>query len=256
MTDAMAALRFDNRTVLVTGGAGGFGSQTARTFGARGANVIVADLNLERATEVAAGIPSAIALEMDVTAPESIIEGVQAAVAAFGSLDVLVNNAGAPTRSAPIEQNTVEDMDWLYQINYRSAVIASQAALPHLRASDIGNIVNVASISAKRPRPGNALYCSLKAGVEALTRALAVELAPSVRVNSVSPVISETGFVKSATGQDTLSDEARTAMVAGIPMGRTAHPQDIANAILYLASDLALFQTGVCLDVDGGRSIS
>lgn len=252
----MADLRFDNRTVLVTGGAGGFGSETCRAFGERGANVVVADLNLERAAEVAAEIPSAHAIRMDVTDPESIQEAVRATVEAFGSLDVLVNNAGAPNRGGPIEDTSVRDMDWLYQINYRSSVIAAQAALPHLRTSDIGNIVNVASISAKRPRPGHAVYCSLKAGVEALTRALAIELAPDIRVNSVSPVISETGFVKNATGQEKLTDDARSSMVSGIPMGRTAEPRDIANAIVYLASDLASFQTGVCLDVDGGRSIS
>lgn len=252
----MNDLRFDNRTVLVTGGAGGFGSQTCRTFGERGANVVVADLNLEKAAEVAAELPSAVAIQMDVTDPESIEAGIQAAVEAFGSLDVLVNNAGAPNRGGPIEDTSVKDMDWLFQINYRSSVLATQAALPHLRASEIGSIINVASISAKRPRPGHAVYCSLKAGVEGLTRALAVELAPEVRVNSVSPVIAETGFVKNATGQDKLTDEARASMVAGIPMGRPAQTQDVANAILYLASDLASFQTGVCLDVDGGRSIS
>jgi 3-oxoacyl-[acyl-carrier protein] reductase len=252
----MTDLRFDRKTVLVTGGAGGFGSQTCRAFGERGANVVVADLNLEKAQEVAGEIGSAVAIKMDVTDSASIEAGIQSAVDTYGSLDILVNNAGAPNRSGPIEDTSVNDMDWLYQINYRSAVIASQAALPHLRASDIGNSVNVASISAKRPRPGHAVYCSIKAGVEALTRALAVELAPQIRVNSVSPVISETGFVKNATGQDKLTDEARTSMVAGIPMGRTAETQDVANAIVYLASEMASFQTGVCLDVDGGRSIS
>jgi len=252
----MTDLRFDGKTVLVTGGAGGFGSATCRSFGQRGANVVVADLNLERAQEVAGEITSATALKMDVTDPESIEAGIQSAVEAFGSLDVLVNNAGAPNRSGPIEDTSVKDMDWLYAINYRSTVIATQAALPHLRASDIGNVVNVASVSAKRPRPGHAVYCSVKAGVEALTRALAVELAPHIRVNAVSPVISETGFVKNATGQDKLTDEARTSMVAGIPMGRTAETQDVGNAIVYLASQLASFQTGVVLDVDGGRSIS
>lgn len=251
----MSDLRFDGRTVLVTGGAGGFGSATCRSFGERGAHVVVADLNLEKAQEVAASIPSALAIAMDVTDPESIQAGIQTAVDTFGSLDVLVNNAGAPNRSGPLEDTSVQDMDWLFQINYRSTVIATQAALPHLRASEIGNVVNVASISAKRPRPGHAVYCSLKAGVEALTRATAVELAPQIRVNSVSPVIAETGFVKNAMGSDTIPDDVRTTMVAGIPMGRTAETQDVANAILYLASDLASFQTGVCLDVDGGRSI-
>lgn len=251
----MSDLRFDGRTVLVTGGAGGFGSQTCRAFGERGAHVVVADLNLEKAQEVASEIASAVAIRMDVTDPESISAGIQSAVDTFGSLDVLVNNAGAPNRSGPLEETSVKDMDWLYQINYRSTVLATQAALPHLRASDIGNIVNVASISAKRPRPGHAVYCSLKAGVEALTRATAVELAPQIRVNSVSPVIAETGFVKNAMGSDKLPDEVRTSMVAGIPMGRTAETQDVANAIVYLASEMASFQTGVCLDVDGGRSI-
>lgn len=248
-------IRFENRTVFITGAAGGFGSATARMFGENGANVVVADINEEKAAEVAAGIPSAIPIRTDVTDPDSIANAVSMTVDRFGALDVLVNNAGAPNRGGPVDEVTVEIMDWLYHINYRSTVLATQAALPHLRKSEIGNIVNVASISAKRPRPGHAVYCSLKAGVEALTRALAVEIAPEVRVNSVSPVISETGFVANAFGQGRLTDEQRTSMVSGIPMGRTAQPEDIARAIYYLASDLAAFETGVCLDVDGGRSI-
>jgi len=252
----MSDLNFESKTVVVTGGAGGFGSQTCREFAARGANVVVADLNLERAQEVADELASAIAIKMDVTDAKSIEAGIQAAVDTFGGLDVLVNNAGAPNLAGPYENTTLADMDWLYQINYRSTALASQYALPHLRKSEIGNIVNVASVSAKRPRPGSAIYCSLKAGVEALTRALAVEFAPDIRVNAVSPVIAETGFVKNAMGTDTIPDATKAAMVSGIPMGRPADITDVANSIVFLASDMASFLTGSIIDVDGGRSIS
>lgn len=250
------SLDFTDRTVLVTGGAGGFGGATARTFAEHGARVVIADLDLDAANALAATLPNAIAVQTDVTDPDALHAAVAAAVEHGGGLDVLVNNAGAPNRGGPLEEVSLEVLDWLYQINLRSTVIASQAALPHLRRSEHAAIVNVASISAKRPRPGHAVYCALKAGVETFTRALAVEVAPRVRVNAVSPVIAETGFVANAFGAAKLTDEQRSMMVSGIPMGRTAVPQDVANAVLYLASDLASFETGVCLDVDGGRSIS
>lgn len=246
---------FEDKVVVVTGGAGGFGSATARAFGEAGAHVVVSDLNLEGAEQVAGKLKSGLAVQTDVT-DEASIEGLlRRTTETFGGVDVLVNNAGAPNLAGSVEEIDVETLRWLTAINYESVVLASKFAIPHLRRRPGASIVNVASISAKRPRPGHAVYCSTKAGVEALTRALGLELAPDVRVNAVSPAIAETGFVKNAMGSDRLSESQREAMIAGIPMARTAQPDDVANAILYLASDRANFLTGVCLDVDGGRSI-
>lgn len=249
-------ISFADKVVVITGAAGGFGSATARAFGAAGAHVVVSDINIEAAQKVADALPSAIAVQTDVTDPAAIEELIRTAVDKFGGLDVLVNNAGAPNRAGDLEDLDNDVLNWLTDINYKSTVLASKYALPHLKKREGASIINVASISAKRPRAGHAVYCSTKAGVEAFTRALAVEVAPTVRVNSVSPVVSETGFINSAFGQDKLTAEQRASMVAGIPMGRTADVTDVSKAIMYLASDLASFQTGTCLDVDGGRSIS
>jgi 3-oxoacyl-[acyl-carrier protein] reductase len=247
---------FTDKVVVVTGGAGGFGSATARTFAGAGARVVVSDIALDKAQAVAEELPGAIAARTDVTDPESITALFETVREQFGGLDVLVNNAGAPTPKRDLVDTSLDDIDWLININYRSTVLASKAALPLMRGRDGANIVNVASISARRPRPGGTVYNSAKAGVESFTLALAAEVAPEVRVNAVSPVISETGFLVSIYGRNELSDADRNRLVNGIPLGRTAAPQDVANSIAFLASDLGNFHTGVCLQVDGGRSIN
>lgn len=249
-------IEFTDKVAVVTGAAGGFGSATARTLAGAGATVVVSDIALEKAEAVAAELPGAIAVQTDVTSPEAITELFEVVADRFGGLDILVNNAGAPTPKTDLVDMTLADIDWLIAINYRSTVLASQAALPLMQGRDGANIVNVASISARRPRPGGTVYNSAKAGVESFTRALASEVAPYVRVNAVSPVIAETGFIRSIYGHDDLREADRQRLVSGIPLQRTATTQDVANTIAFLASDLASFHTGVCMQVDGGRSIS
>lgn len=249
-------ISFTDKVAVVTGGAGGFGSATAVALARGGAQVVVSDINREKAEAVVADIPGAIAVHTDVTSPESIYALFDRVAAEFGGLDVLVNNAGAPTPKTRLVDMTLRDVDWLIHINYRSTVLASQAGLPLMSGRHGANIVNVASISARRPRPGGTVYNSAKAGVESFTKALAAETAPHVRVNSVSPVISETGFIRSIYGYDQLDDADRQRLVAGIPLQRTVTSEEVANSIAFLASDLASFHTGVNLQVDGGRSIS
>jgi 3-oxoacyl-[acyl-carrier protein] reductase len=248
-------LSFDGRTVVVTGAAGGFGSATARTFAEAGANVVVSDIDEGRAKEVADGLPSAIAVHADVTDPEAMERLVATAEERFGRLHVMVNNAGLPHRQAPMIDMDVADVDFQFAINIRSVFLGCKFAVPALRRAGGGVIVNTASIAGKRPRPGMVVYNATKGAVITLTRGLATEVGPDIRVNAVNPVVSETGFIKNALGVETLDDEARSGLTANIPLGRIAEPQDVANAIVYLASDQAAFLTGVCLDVDGGRSI-
>jgi 3-oxoacyl-[acyl-carrier protein] reductase len=173
----------------------------------------------------------------------------------FGRLHVMVNNAGLPHRQAPMIDMDVADVDFQFAINIRSVFLGCKFAVPALRRAGGGVIVNTASIAGKRPRPGMVVYNATKGAVITLTRGLATEVGPDIRVNAVNPVVSETGFIKNALGVETLDDEARSGLTANIPLGRIAEPQDVANAIVYLASDQAAFLTGVCLDVDGGRSI-
>lgn len=254
-TPTLPTLDFTDKSVLVTGAASGFGEAIARAFASAGANVIVADINLEGATRVAGELPAAVALPVDVTKEHQLRDLITAAGQAFGYLDVLVNNAGLPHRRASLEDMRVEDIDFQYAVNLRNVALTSKFALPLLRQRPGSSIVNVSSIGAVRPRPGMLIYSAMKGGIITFTRGLATEVAPEVRVNAVTPVASETGFVKNSLGTDKFTDEMRAAILKDIPMGRASDPADIADAVLFLASDRARFLTGVILDVDGGRSI-
>jgi 3-oxoacyl-[acyl-carrier protein] reductase len=200
-------------------------------------------------------LPSAAAVRADVTDAGDIQNLVTSAVDTYGGLDVLVNNAGLPHRRGPLENLSVADIEFQLAMNVRSVVLACKFALPTLRQRPGASIINVSSIGATRPRPGMVMYSATKGAVITLTRGRATEVAPSVRVNAVCPVAAETGFVKNALGTETFTDEMRQAIVSEIPMGRAAVPDDVANGVLFLASDRAAFLTGVILDIDGGRSI-
>jgi 3-oxoacyl-[acyl-carrier protein] reductase len=253
--DQRPAPNFASRCVIVTGAASGFGAATARAFGNAGADVIVSDINLGGAQQVADSLPSATAVRADVTDAGDIEDLIVSAVDTYGGLDVLVNNAGLPHRRGPLEDLSIGDIEFQLMMNVRSVVLACKFALPVLRQRPGASIVNVSSIGATRPRPGMVMYSATKGAVITLTRGLATEVAPTVRVNAVCPVAAETGFVKNALGTETFTDEMRQVIVGEIPLGRAAVPDDVANGVVFLASDRAAFLTGVILDIDGGRSI-
>lgn len=248
-------ISFTGRTAIVTGGAGGFGSATARAFADAGANVVVADIDGARAKDLAGELPSAHAVTTDVTDETAVRSLIAETMDRFGALHVMVNNAGLPHRQGPLEEMDVADADYQFAINIRSVFLGCKHAIRALREAGGGVIVNVASIAGKRPRPGMVVYNATKGAVVTLTRGLAAEVGPQIRVNAVNPLVSQTGFIRNALGIDSLDQAMRTSLTANVPMGRIADPQDVANGIVYLASDQASFLTGVCLDVDGGRSI-
>jgi len=253
-------MRFTDRVAIVTGGASGFGEAIAKRFAAEGAKVVVADLDEAKGKGVVSAIESAggqaAFARTDVASSADVKRMVDLAAERFGGLDVLVNNAGLSHRMMPMEQLPDEDFDRQFAVNVRGVFLGCKHAIPLLRKRGRGVIVNTASIGGKRPRPNVTVYNATKGAVITLTRGLAFELAASkIRVCAVNPVASDTGFMKSALGPDGLPDALRTQLEGGVPLGRLAEPRDVAAAVLFLASDDADFLTGVCLDVDGGRSI-
>jgi 3-oxoacyl-[acyl-carrier protein] reductase len=254
-------VRFAEKTAVVTGSASGFGEAIARRFAEEGARVALADIDEAGGKRVTAIIEEAggraAFVRTDVSRDEDVERMIDFAVQQFGGLDVLVNNAGLSHRTLPMVDLPEDEYDRVFAINTKSVYLAARHAVPVLRARGGGVIVNTASIGAVAPRPGVTAYNASKGAVVTMTRGLAVELAPDrIRVNAVNPVAADTAFMKGALGVDSLPDAVRKALIAGIPLGRLTEPSDVAAAVLFLASDDAAFLTGVCLDVDGGRSIS
>ena len=247
--------RFDGRVAVVTGGAGAFGTTIASQLVAEAAKVVVADLDLDAARRVATTLGrDAIACRLDVTQPDSVVEAIAVAEQQFGGLDILVNNAGLTHRITPLEELPDEAFDLVFDVNVKGTFLCSKHAIGPLRRRGGGAIVNISSVAAIAHRSGNVVYSASKAAVAAFTRNLAVELAPTIRVNAVMPVAADTPFMVAAFGER-LPAEAAEAMRDGLPLGRLCTPTDVADAVAYLASGDAAFVTGVCLPVDGGRSL-
>ena len=244
--------RLADKIAIVTGAASGFGRGIAERFAQEGARVVVADCNGEGAKSVAEEI-GGIAVEADVSHAADVDRMIDAACAQ-GGLDILVNNAGFTHPNRPLLELDEEMFDRVYQINVKAVFMASKRAIPLMHARGGGVILNTASTAGLRPRPGLAIYNSSKGAVIALTKSMAIELAPDqIRVNALCPVAGETAMLPLFMGED--SEEKREAFRSTIPIGRLSTPQDMANAALYLASDEAAFLTGVALEVDGGRCI-
>lgn len=246
-------MRFEQKRVLVTGAAGGFGETIARRFASEGARVMATDIDAEAVATVAGDLDGALSHHLDVTDEAGTEAVATAMVDAWGGVDVVVCNAGLPHRAMPMIEMSTADFDFMWAINVRSIFFAAKYCVPHMPAGS--SIVSVASIGGRRPRANLTPYNASKGAVITLTKGLASELAPNIRVNCVNPVSSATGFDLNATGIEVLPDNVEARVVQGIPMGRRAVPDDVAGAVTFLASDDAAFLTGVGLDVDGGRSI-
>ncbi|MGF6610852.1 3-oxoacyl-[acyl-carrier protein] reductase [Paraburkholderia sp. WSM4175] len=252
-------MRLTGKTAIVTGGGSGFGEGIAKTFAREGANVVVNDLNgpaAERvASEIAIAGGKAIAVPGNVAQRDDWRTLREAALQDFGSVQIVVNNAGTTHRNKPVLEVTEAEFDRVYAVNVKSIYWSVQEFVPYFREQGGGSFINIASTAGVRPRPGLVWYNGSKGAVIVASKSLAVELGPErIRVNCVNPVIGETALLSEFMGvEDT--PQNRQKFLAGIPLGRFSTPQDIANAALYLASDEAEFITGVCLEVDGGRCV-
>lgn len=242
---------FNGKTAIVTGAAKGIGRGCAERLAERGANVLLADMNLDMAKETERIIRekggNALAVKVNVANVPEIEEMVKAAVEAYGSVDILINNAGI-FHDTPIEKITVEEWDNIVNINLRSVFFATQNVLPYMIQQQYGKVVSLSSLAGRNGGIANGLvYSATKAGIIGLTRGFASRLAKyGINVNAVAPGSTDTGIL------DGLSEAETARVMANIPLGRFGKIDEIASAIVYLCSDDASFITGAVLDVNGG----
>jgi NAD(P)-dependent dehydrogenase (short-subunit alcohol dehydrogenase family) len=250
--------RLAGRVAIITGAASGIGRAAARLFAAEGAAVLVADLQVEAGEAVAAAIRAgggrAAFVRTDVTDEAQVAAMVEGAVARFGRLDILFNNAGVGA-STPFDRLEPAAFDRILAVDLRGVYLGCRAALPHLRRGGGGVILNTASQSGLEGQPMNEAYCAAKAGVILFTRSLARELArEGIRVNCICPGGTDTPLLHGYLGGARAPADAVADLGARLPMGRVARPEEIAAAALFLVSDDASYVTGVALPVDGGAT--
>jgi NAD(P)-dependent dehydrogenase (short-subunit alcohol dehydrogenase family) len=246
----------DGRRAIVTGAASGIGRATAELLAAEGAAVVLADLDEGGGEAVAGAIRAAggraTFVRCDVTSADDCRRAVEACAAAFDGLDVLVNNAGI-IRRASVLDTTEAEWDAVMAVNVKSVFLMSKFAIPVMASAGGGSIVNTASGWGLVGGTKAAAYCASKAAVINLTRAMAIDHGPAgIRVNCVCPGDTDTPMLRSEARQLGEDVGAFLAGAAERPLGRVGTPEDIARAILYLASDAAGFVTGTALVVDGG----
>ncbi len=249
------ALDFTGKVVLVTGGGNGIGRACCRGFASAGARVAVIDRDGAAAGQVAREIgASASGHALDVADGPAFAALAAEIAQGAGGIDILVNSAGTISRQT-IAAMPVADWDRIIAVNLRGPFNGTQAVIPYMRARGGGAIVNIASVAGRRISfGGGANYSASKAGLLGFTRHAAYELAPDkIRVNAVCPGPTATGF---GGGGQLPSAEQKAARARKIPLGRMVEPDDIADAVLFLASDMARMCTGIALDVDGGVLIS
>jgi 3-oxoacyl-[acyl-carrier protein] reductase len=248
-------LSLKDRVAIVTGGAQGIGYAIVETLAQRGANILIADVSIEKAEATAKEIAGKtgrkiVAKSVNVTESVSVKKMVDDTVQEFGKVDILVNNAGI-TRDNLIMRMSEEDWDAVLDINLKGAFNCSQAVVRPMMKQRYGRIINISSVSGVVGQAGQANYSSSKAGLLGLTKALAKEVGSrNITVNAVAP-----GFIETRLTVN-LPQEVRDISLKLTPLGRFGTPEDIASAVAFLASDDASFITGATLQVDGGMAMT
>ncbi|MCA9098387.1 MAG: glucose 1-dehydrogenase [Planctomycetaceae bacterium] len=247
-------MSFENKVVLITGGTSGIGRETAIQFARQGAKVAFAGRRQEEGDAVVREIESqggaGIFVQTDVTQESQVQRLVDETVQKFGRLDIAFNNAGVEQK-APITEVTESDYRKTFDINVLGVLLSQKYEIPAMLKSGGGVIINTSSIVGHIAMPGAAVYIASKHAVEGITKTAALELAgQGIRVNAVAPGAIATDMIDRFAGEE--GSENREWLASQHPMGRLGHAQEIAAAVLYLASDAASFVTGISLPVDGG----
>jgi len=243
-------MRLEGKVALITGGARGIGQAIAMAFAAEGADIVVADVNMEIAQKTASEIEAlgrkALALEMDVTNYEKVEEGVNKILDKFGKVDILVNNAGITKDNLLLRMSQME-WDAVINVNLKGTFNCIRAVSRQMVKQRSGRIISIASIIGLMGNPGQANYAASKAGIIALTKTVAKELASrNINANAVAP-----GFIQTEMTAK-LPEELKKKMLEAIPLGKLGTPQDIAKVCLFLASEESSYITGQVITVDGG----
>jgi 7-alpha-hydroxysteroid dehydrogenase len=250
-SNPLDAFRLDGKVAIVTGAGRGIGASCARTFAAAGADVAIASRTKDQLDEVAAEIRAAgrqaLVLPTDVNDNDAVAAIVDETVAQLGRVDIVVNNAGG-TMPRPLLDTSPGYLERAFHFNVTSAFVLSKAATPHMLANGSGSIVNISSAIGRLRDRGFVAYGTAKAALTHMTRLLAADLAPKVRVNAIA-----VGSVATSALEVVLNDDAiRDEMVRRTPLKRLGEPEDIALCALYLASPAASFVTGKLFEIDGG----
>ena len=245
-------MRLEGKVALISGGARGQGAVEAKVFAREGASVVIGDILDEQGRQVEAEIAesggNATYVHLDVTSESEWTDAVSLAVERYGKLDILVNNAGILIR-AGVEDTTEEDWDRIMDINAKGVFLGTKAAIPAMRAAGGGSIINISSIAGLIGGPTSAAYNSTKGAVRILTKSTAVQYATEgIRCNSVHP-----GLIYTDMTRETIdTPEGERSWRARVPLGRIGQSEDIANGVLFLASDESSYMTGSELIIDGG----
>ena len=253
-------MRLQGKSIIITGAGNGIGEGIAKRLAEEGAAIVVNDINPSGGQRVAADIAAAggraCYVQADVTRSADVKRLVEEALAQYGRLDVMVNNAGWTHRNQSALTVSEDEFDRCYAVNVKSIYLSTLHAVPVFRSQGGGSFINIASTAGVRPRPGLTWYNGSKGAAIITSKSLAAELGPdNIRVNCINPVMNPyTGLGESFAGGE-LTEERLSRFRATIPLGRFSTALDVANAALYLASDEAAFISGVCIEVDGARCV-
>lgn len=257
--EVIIIMEFANKVVIITGAAGGIGKETVRKFAKEGANIALVDLNYEALQATAKDLSleedKYILIASDVSKEEEVVNYVQRTKEKFGKIDVFFNNAGIEGAFALLTDYPSDALDNVVNINIKGVFYGLKHVLQVMQQQKSGAIINTASAGAKAALPFTSAYIASKAAVLGLTKAAAMEYAEhGIRVNAICPGPTNTRFMRSveASFAPGKTEEYQAMVRQSVPLGRYAEPADIANTVLYLASEKSSYVTGTDIDVDGG----